>query len=333
MKNLGEFLGDLTVGAPQSFHNLTMTPLLGDSPAEADYLLLDQAMEENHLEVSEISDAGSVPDIKVLNKSSKRVLMLDGEELIGAKQNRILNVSVMAPAEQSITIPVSCVEAGRWRHRTENFSSAGRTHYAEGRAAKTQAVNRSMRFSGSRRGSQGEVWANISAKATRMDAQSDTAASEEIFRKHRLRLDEYLTAFSALPNQIGAVFAVDGATTGVDLFDSTQALAGSFDKLVESYALDAIDLRYGGASSRDKINVKKLLGEISAAAVESYPAVGEGEDYRFDSHQISGGALVIDQRIVHLCAFHILSEDRRETRRTRMASAYARSSNRRAQSG
>jgi hypothetical protein len=43
--------------------------------------------------------------------------LLDGEELIGAKQNRALNLTILAPAKQVIVIPVSCVEAGRWHLR------------------------------------------------------------------------------------------------------------------------------------------------------------------------------------------------------------------------
>jgi hypothetical protein len=31
----------------------------------------------------------------VLNKGNRPVLMLDGEELIGAKQNRIVNLSIL----------------------------------------------------------------------------------------------------------------------------------------------------------------------------------------------------------------------------------------------
>jgi hypothetical protein len=41
----------------------------------------------------------------------------DGEQLVGAKQNRILNMTVLVAAETEVTIPVSCVERGRWGYR------------------------------------------------------------------------------------------------------------------------------------------------------------------------------------------------------------------------
>ena len=55
-----------------------------------------------------------------------RVLFLEGEELVGAKQNRILNTSVLIAAHTKSKIPVSCVEAGRWGYKTAISARAGR---------------------------------------------------------------------------------------------------------------------------------------------------------------------------------------------------------------
>ena len=52
------------------------------------------------------------------------VLLVDGEELIGAKQNRVLNLSILIPAKQRCVIPICCVEAGRWRAASREFSIA-----------------------------------------------------------------------------------------------------------------------------------------------------------------------------------------------------------------
>ncbi len=312
MTNLNHFLSELSVGEPQRFQNLTMYPILGDIENKGDYLLLDEALRQQVIEISEVSEDGSVPDLKVQNKSAKRILLLDGEELLGAKQNRILNVSVMVPAKQTITIPVSCVEAGRWHSRSYAFASAGRAHYAEGRARKARRVSESLQSSASYRGSQGEVWHDISLKAQRMDAVSDTAASDYMYETHRVGLDEYLDQFSLHPQQVGVAFTVDGATTGIDVFDSADAMRGSFSKLVESYALDAIDQGRFVSKSTDigaDVDIGKFLDRIGQASVKIYPAVGEGEDYRLDTSEFSGGALVVDGRMVHLCAFELADEN------------------------
>ena len=43
--------------------------------------------------ITEVSEGGSVPELRVVNKGDARILVLDGEELRGAKQNRVLNTT------------------------------------------------------------------------------------------------------------------------------------------------------------------------------------------------------------------------------------------------
>src|SRR5690242_13337551 len=106
---------DLRIGPPLRHGALTVFPLLGGGAHPVDYLLSDEAMEAGTVTVEEASREGSVPDLLVRNKGDRRALFLEGEELRGAKQNRILNTSVLVPAHAKLPIPVSCVEQGRWR--------------------------------------------------------------------------------------------------------------------------------------------------------------------------------------------------------------------------
>lgn len=55
MNTIASYLGELEIGNPQSFHNLTMIPLLSDKAFEADYLLLDEALENDEIVISEVS--------------------------------------------------------------------------------------------------------------------------------------------------------------------------------------------------------------------------------------------------------------------------------------
>jgi hypothetical protein len=51
---------------------------------------------------------------------------LAGEELVGSKQNRIVNTTMLIQAKSTPVIPVSCVEQGRWNYRSPRFSSEER---------------------------------------------------------------------------------------------------------------------------------------------------------------------------------------------------------------
>ena len=164
MTMINDELNTIEVGLSQVFKNITMFPLLHEDAIASNYLTLDEALEAGSARVTEVSGGGSVPELQFLNEGDVPVLLLDGEELVGAKHNRVLNLSILAPANESITIPVSCVEAGSWSYRSRKFSSSPRTMYAKARAAKSGQVSRSMMESGARLSDQGALWDDIARK-------------------------------------------------------------------------------------------------------------------------------------------------------------------------
>src|SRR5215471_4037332 len=98
----------LSIGEAQTFRTLAVLPLLDPGASPTGWLTLNQAIDRRLAEVTELSDQGSVPQLKFLNRGSDPVFLLDGEELVGAKQNRILNLSILAPGRTTLDIPVSC---------------------------------------------------------------------------------------------------------------------------------------------------------------------------------------------------------------------------------
>jgi hypothetical protein len=97
-ETINEFIGGLKLGRKQSYRNLTVFAVLSDYHADFDYLTLEEALSGNLIDIVEKDEAGTVPELKVLNKSDRMVLILDGEELVGAKQNRIVNTTILIAA-------------------------------------------------------------------------------------------------------------------------------------------------------------------------------------------------------------------------------------------
>jgi hypothetical protein len=69
------------------------------------------------------------------------VLIVEGEELMGAKQNRVVNVTILVAAGAELVIPVSCVEQGRWHYRSEKFSSGARMMHSSLRRAAQEGMH------------------------------------------------------------------------------------------------------------------------------------------------------------------------------------------------
>jgi hypothetical protein len=292
----------ITVAPAVGAANLTMYPLLLDRQTPAGYVTLDEALANKSARVTEVSESGHVPELTITNDGAVPVLVLDGEELVGAKQNRIVNLTVMVPAHTRLPLPVACVEAGRWAHRTRAFAAAGRAHYATGRAMKLHQVTRSMEAFGERRADQGAIWADIDEKAARMSAHSETHAAAAMYDQAREALDQFQARLEPLPSQVGAVFAINGAIVGLELFDSPETWRKSMRKVVESYGLDALDRR-DAVAARPRSDPKRFLRAVCRAEAKAFPAVGLGEDLRLESPRLAGAALTVDQEVVHLLAY------------------------------
>src|SRR5210317_807129 len=176
MNAVKQALSGLQLGEPLSHEGLTVHPLIRASLLGKDYLTLDEALKLNVARITEVSDSGSVPQLLFRNQGDQAVFLLDGEELVGAKQNRILNITVLAPAGKDTVIPVSCVEAGRWHHSRDDFTSAPRAQFSASRAKRSADISESLLRRKEARSDQGEVWADIDMKMGRMGSRSATAA-------------------------------------------------------------------------------------------------------------------------------------------------------------
>ena len=165
-----------------------------------------------------MSNHGSVPELKVVNKSPRMILILDGEELVGAKQNRIVNTTILVQGNATIVIPVSCVEHGRWSYDSPKFHSQERMMSSNLRAMKSEQVSYSIRSSGEYRSDQGAIWDGIAEKAERMGAPSPTGAMAEIYDKERPTIEEYVKPFHLIDSQVGAIFMINGKVAGLDAF-------------------------------------------------------------------------------------------------------------------
>ncbi len=306
MKIITTILDELEFGSPASFRNLSVFPLIRRNNADADYLTLDEALAAGTARVTEVSPGGSVPELKFVNDGERPVLLLDGEELTGAKQNRVLNLTILAPGKQTIIIPVSCVEAGRWaNHGNGFFDASPRVMYQSARGKKAAQVSHAMHQSGHRRSDQSAVWDDLAVMSEALGASSPTGEMAEIYRQHEATIEDYVRAIPPVADQIGGVFAIDGRIRGLELLDRAGTMHKLLPKLVRSYALDAIGSRVDLRQQVPTQSAKEFIAEVGSADARTMKAIGLGEDVRLSAPALAGGALVHDGRVVHLSAFRL----------------------------
>ena len=288
------------LGDPVTYRGIVVTPVFPALDPRASYITLDEALPRG-LIITETSDAGSVPELAVVNPLADNVLLYDGEELVGAKQNRILNVTVLVGAGAKLPIPVSCVEQGRWARSSVDFDTASHISHAHLRRRKAEMLSARPLTPGL---AQSEVWLEIGEKQQRMSVASPTGASRDTFEAYGDRLRALEDAFPLQAGQCGAVLAIGGDLC-LDAVSRPTAFALLWPKLRAGYLLDALE-RLDRAPTRQE-QIAGFVDEVADAVVTTGPSAGLGNDVRLRRPSVIGSGLELDGERIQLSAF--TSED------------------------
>jgi hypothetical protein len=260
------------------------------------------------VKLTELPGGASVRDLVVENPTSLPVLLFEGEEVLGAQQNRTFDVSVLVPARSRLAVPVSCVEAGRWdssRH-AEELAPAPHAAHPELRrmkaAHKADRVEQRLAAAVEARADQSEVWASVASKSARHGTHSPTGSMHDIYEGRRSALEALRRAIHLHPGQAGAIAAIGGEISVLDYVSRADVFAALHGPLVEGYALDALEAIEGDAPAIATARGFALLVGDSAVARRT-PSIGLGDEVRFACNGVAGSALAVDGELVQLSAF------------------------------
>ena len=285
---------------------MTLYRFLAAYDSGVDFLTMDEALDNKVLTVAERNESGSVPEIQVSNRSDHMVLMLDGEELVGASRT-VCNVTVLVGPGSETVVPVSCVEQGRWSYRTREFHSGRRSMSPSMKRGKTESVTENLAQSRSFEADQRLVWEEVEAKHARMGTPlSPTMAMAHLFDSHATSTGEYLKAFHPVDNQIGMIVFIDGEMAGIELLCKFGAFQKIHKKLVESYVMDALETAPAASKVKKRASrtkVQALLHEAAAAHVQRRESVALGHDIRLESDELVGAGLECEGKILSMTLF------------------------------
>lgn len=226
----------MTLAGPLFLRNLSLYPIGLDAPETAEVASVEELLQDGRAGFSEL-DMPAVDEIAFENRSDRPVLMLDGEEITGAMQNRIVAASTFAEPNARQNVKVICAEQDRWAEL--GAFATGHCSYPGIRAI----LSRSSRGRHTD-GVQQTVWDEIERKLTATRTTSATSSMHDIYVNLEDEVNRYLEGFGGLNhNTIGFVAAAGNKILGGDIF-AGPALYRKFEvKLVRSYALDAIEHR------------------------------------------------------------------------------------------
>lgn len=317
------YLKEMEIAPPQISGEMVLFPLKSKQKEGPNYLTLSEALEMGLLEITEVSAGGSVPELKAINKGKEAILILDGEEVIGAKQNRVLNTTIMIGPESSVIIPVSCVERCRWHGPSLHIEKSENLMMFSTRFKKVESVNRSLERDKEFKADQMAIWEDISDKAAKLKAFSPTEAMKDIYDFREKDLEAYLEPFKLIPEQKGLLVFIGNKAAGFDFISREKAFARLYQKLLRSYAIEAL---IAEGEKRDRRRTRKKTGqeksgqpneamareflkEAARCEEKRFPSIGLGFSCRYQGNKIIGAGLEVDSSIPHLAFFSLEDDD------------------------
>ncbi len=299
--------------APRQVHKaLTLWPLVWPEEAEPSgpaSVPLREALERGEVQIDELDEGGSVPQVRVTNRGRLPVLFLFGEEILGAKQNRIANATFLVPAKSKAVIDVSCVEAGRWGRRSHHgFHGSEAVVSSRLRRTMVRQVHASLAEGHGFAADQGEVWDEIGARleCSGIDSPTRAWADHRASRAPGLRRIE--RAFHPVERQVGFVAMRGNEVVGLEALGRSAAFASSFQTLLRAYTIDAVDaerVRKPGVRSKGAAQFnapEPFIAALADAPVSWSGSLGLGSDLRVDAAGVSACALACEG-LVHVTAF------------------------------
>ena len=237
---MSTLIPEIRTGEPMEHEGLRVVPLHHDGEAALDYVLSDEALGAGTAVVEETSEEGDVGTLRIRNDGERPVLFLEGEELRGAKQNRVLNASVLVPADTSRDVPVSCVEEGRWRYQESRDFGSGSLSPFSLRGTLKSSASHSLDAGREARSDQGAVWLDVSDSLSSSGVESPSMAMSELFVERGDELARYSEKLPPPEEANGLAVMSGNRLLGVELFDHPATCRRAWPRLIQAAAADAL---------------------------------------------------------------------------------------------
>ncbi|WP_407413707.1 ARPP-1 family domain-containing protein [Methanobrevibacter sp.] len=282
----------------QVHENMVIIPIKTTPNYRLDIITLKKAIELGLGEVKECEQS-TVNTLIVKNDAITPLILIDGEEVIGGDQNRLVNSTILVAPKSQMKIPVSCTERGRWAYKSEFKNSEYIANY-ETRRAKMNAsrLNRPV---------QNTVWSSIDSLETVNEFCSPTSAMSESYDNLKIDHNEFIKAFSIEDNQNGVVIIINGEIKGFELFLNSEIYKEFHEKILKSYLIDAKNENTTFSINIDE--VKLVLDKAIASNFEKKKSEGLEEVYEFENESGFGKLYSYDQEIIHWSYFKQIEEN------------------------
>jgi hypothetical protein len=259
------------ISQPYSHKNLTIFLIHGkNETSKTNIITLPEALERR---IFRVYETGDVNELTVENISKEfDVFIQSGDIVKGGKQDRVLAVSIIIPAQSGrVSIDAFCVESGRWQKRqSEDAKQFG--------SSSERLVTKDLKLAANGDRSQQEVWNKVA------EAKSSLQLSLEN-QKVASSVGEYVRNLSGVTigksDVIGYAFAVNGQINSADIYVSNALFKKLWPRMLKAAAVEAV------ANSRGV----RLAEPVKSDEVKGF--IADADKGRANERSVSGSASIV----------------------------------------
>lgn len=274
----------------QSYGNMSVIPIKTEFGMDVDILNLNKGLDLGIVSISEC-EPSTVGEVLVKNDAVNPLILLDGDEIIGANQNRIVNSSLLIPPYTTMKVSVSCTEKGRWEY-TKGFEHSKYLANSKTRVAKEYCNFHEENL-------QSVVWESIDELESDLLVKSKTSAMSESYETFKNVHDDYIMHFPLENLQTGAAIIINGEIKGIEIMQTPSLYRQYHEKILRSYI---IDNDFNG-NETDENEFETVLNGISHSEFSEKTNDGLGDSLKVINDYGIGSALLYENELIHFQYF------------------------------
>ncbi len=291
---------DLKIEEGMFLRNLSIYPVSDGGSSGFSVRTLDEGLSKGDVRVKELSSS-RVEEIEVINDSPDRLFFLDGEEIIGALQDRITNTAALVESSSTVRVPVTCIEQGRWEGKKE-FRESFLSSHPRLRAILCKGVTESLRRRKSFKGPQKEVWKEVTRKLNSFKISSRTSTLHDVYKGLRDEVERYIEEAEGLRGFNGFIAYAGDKLLGFEYFYDKSMFEKFIPKLLRGYALDGLEIRKP-TPLKSLARIKNFIEDIKKIETEDYPSIALGKESRFIKGNLTGRIFLFEEKPLQASIF------------------------------
>ncbi len=289
---LNEFLSSISQGEPFYEGNVLFVPVKGKG-GNGHFSLLNEAMKS---EKARISEVGNVDTVSLNYSGNNPLFVMDGEEIVGARQNRVFNTSFITERVEEFMVPVSCVEEGRYQGK-KNFIPSEVIAYPKLRSILATSTTKSLETTQSFKADQSSIWESVKKTLNTLRTTSQTLSMHDGYTDKK---EMFFSEFKPDKDTIGIIAYTGKKPLGVDIFGSHSLFKKLSTRIISSYLFGAYGVK--GKFSKPDGFFDKLR---AIKEWKSFDGAGEGKEFRYIGNKIVAKASIFKDRPVHISMFPV----------------------------